>query len=170
MAAVRALTERDPGWVAALGDDARAALARAAHHGRIEALRLMLEAGFPVTSNEGMDATALHWAAWTGQAEAVRLLLAAGAPVDVRDRTYGSSPLAWACHGARFTRQAQSPYLQIVDALIAAGSTREPAINRWGEGPEVFASAELAANLVAAGLVSAELWAAVELDREPEAG
>ena len=45
---------------AALGDDARAALARAVHHGRIEALRLMLEAGFPVTSSEGMDATAQH--------------------------------------------------------------------------------------------------------------
>ena len=63
----------------------------------------------------------------------------------MRDRTYGSSPLAWAAHGSQNCRQADPDYCEIVEMLLAAGADRETSINRWNEPPESMASRAVAA-------------------------
>ncbi len=60
--------------------------------------------------------------------------------MNVRDRTYGSSPIAWAAHGSTNCRSADDDYATIVDLLLDAGSEREPSINRWNQPPESFAT------------------------------
>lgn len=145
-------------------------LGHVAASGRIEVLAVLLGFGVPVTAPGVHGATAMHWAAWHGNAQTVEWLLAQGSPVDARDKTYGSSPLAWACHGSRFNHVPKARYLPIVDALIAAGSDRATSINRWNDGPEKFANRELLEKLRVAGLVpDAEYAAALERLEEEEA-
>lgn len=88
-----------------------------------EAIRLMLECGFPVgipEHNHGYSP--LHNAAWSGAAEVVRLLLEHGHPVDMVDPAYGSSATGYAIHSATEARRYEDvDYGGVVDALIGAG-------------------------------------------------
>jgi len=81
------------------------ALALAALHGQVDALRLLLDAGEdPNRFNpEGNHAhsTPLHQAALAGHEAVVRLLVERGARLDVKDAIYRSTPLGWALHGGR---------------------------------------------------------------------
>lgn len=83
----------------------------AADHGFVERLDLLAWHGIDVAGVEvvtwqvpaDVDATvggrtALHEAAWEGDLDRIRALLAAGADTTVRDRSYGTTPLAWAEH------------------------------------------------------------------------
>jgi hypothetical protein len=69
--------------------------------------------------------TPLHQATWYGQLDVVRLLLAHHAPLEVKDTTYGGTPLGWACHGSLNCRNPQGDYPAIAEALIEAGATFE---------------------------------------------
>jgi hypothetical protein len=119
-AAVDALLRRgatlDLPTAAALGlvDEARAmlsgaspesrhkALAFAAQHGRVETLRLLLDAGEDPNRfnppNCHAHSTPLHQAVCYGHVETVRLLVERGARVDVEDRLHGGTALDWAEH------------------------------------------------------------------------
>lgn len=81
-------------------DESRAALALAAQHGRIEAVRALLEAGVDpngFTPPPGHShATALHQAALSGNDEIVRMLVDAGANPDVQDVLFNGTPAGWA--------------------------------------------------------------------------
>ncbi len=101
--------------------------------------------GFDLGWEGAWGGTPLHHAAWRGNVEMVRELVRIGAPRDVRDRTYGSSPLAWAVHGSRFCRSADDEYLAIAQLLLEAGSSRAATINQWGEPPENLGSKRLSA-------------------------
>ncbi len=170
LADARTLAQRDPAALREASDDLAEGMGHAAAHGRTDVLALLHDLGIPITAPSVHGATALHWAAWHGNGDVVAWLLAHGSPVDVRDKTYGSSPLAWACHGARFNQVPTVRYPPIVDALIAAGSDRATSINRWNDGPEKFANRELLAKLRAAGLVpDAEYAEALERLEEDEA-
>ena len=92
--------------------------------------------GFDLGWEDVWGGTALHHAAWRGFGRLVDKLVDLGAPLDVRDKTYGSSPLAWAVHGSQHCRSADEEYLGIVRRLLEAGSGRAASINRWGEPPE----------------------------------
>ena len=84
--------------------------------------------------------TPLHWAAWNGRVELTRLLIEQGAPVNTRDASYGSSPIAWACHGSTNTSHGvDADYVAIVGQLLDAGATRAESYNRWNEAPESMA-------------------------------
>jgi ankyrin repeat protein len=61
------------------------ALRAAAHHGRIGAVRLLLDRGVPVDARDTAGATALLLAASTGATDVVELLLARGADGDAKD-------------------------------------------------------------------------------------
>jgi hypothetical protein len=85
--------------------------------------------------------------------DVVRELLAVGAPIQIRDKTYGSTPLAWAAHGSNNCREADDDYIAIIDLLLQAGSERAPSYNHWNEPPENLASDAVADHLRARGFV-----------------
>jgi ankyrin repeat protein len=147
--AARAVLAREPGLMATLTEEDRAAVNTAAHLGRLDAVRLMVALGFPIdVEHEG--ASPLHWAAWFGRLEMVRLLLDLGAPVNIRDRRFGSSPVGWAAHGSRFNERPGSDerFCAIVDLLLDAGGDRAASFNRWGDPPEKLANAAVRKRLL----------------------
>jgi hypothetical protein len=83
-------------------DDRHLALALAAQFGRVEIVRLLLDAGEdpnrynPVGGHS--HSTPLHQAAAAGNEEIVRLLVARGARLDMEDILWHSTPAGWARH------------------------------------------------------------------------
>jgi ankyrin repeat protein len=128
----------------------------AAEAGNVAAVRVLASLGLDLALEGPWGGTALHWAAWNGRVALVRELLAAGAPVNVRDRTYGSSPIAWAAHGSANCREADDDYVAVVDLLLAAHAERAPSFNRWNEAPENLASEVVADHLRAHGFAPEE--------------
>ncbi len=88
-----------------------------------EAIRLMLDCGFPVgipEHNHGYSP--LHNAAWSGNAQVVELLLEHGHPADLVDPQYDASAVGYAIHSATEARcYSDVDYAGVVDALIKAG-------------------------------------------------
>jgi hypothetical protein len=86
-------------------DERHRALAWAAQFGRVEILRLLLDAGEdPNRFNpEGAHShsTPLHQAALAGHEAAVRLLVERGARADVEDILFKGTPREWAEHGGK---------------------------------------------------------------------
>jgi ankyrin repeat protein len=139
-AGAHALVASHPGLVASLDEEAARAIHVALDDDRPAAVAIMLSLGWPLGVESEWGGTALHWAAWHGRVALVRQLLAHGAPVNARDSRYGSSPIAWAAHGSRFSPRANDDdYPAIVHLLLDAGATRAEAYNRWHEPPERLA-------------------------------
>ncbi len=155
-AAARRVRDAHPGLLESLPPVERDALVHVAADGRAAAVRALAALGFDVAREGGWAGTALHHAAWRGHVETVRELLAAGAPLDVRDRQYGSSPIAWAAHGSANCREADDDYVAVIDQLLEAGAAREPSFNHWGEPPERLASEAVAEHLRARGFAPPE--------------
>jgi ankyrin repeat protein len=64
-----------------------------------DAVRLMLDLGFPIAHSEQSHGySALHNAAWSGSADLVDLLISRGAPVDLVDPRFGATPLGFAMY------------------------------------------------------------------------
>jgi hypothetical protein len=148
-AAARAIVAADTAILQRFTEEDRGFFARAADENSGPALRLMAALGFDLAWEGDDGGTPLHHAAWLGRPELVALLLDLGAPVNVRDRTYGSSPIAWAAHGSTNCRSADDDYAAVVQLLLAAGSTHAAAINKWGEPPGAMASPRVATLLKA---------------------
>jgi ankyrin repeat protein len=91
---VRELAARDPSAVRRPTADGFPPLAAAAHFGKVDAMRALLELGADVAARSGnaLQNTALHAAAAGGRVDAMRLLVEHGAPVDARDAG-GHTPL-----------------------------------------------------------------------------
>jgi len=126
-AAATALLAADPGLAGRLSAGDYEALPGAADHGDTEAVRLMLDLGFPLGIRLVQDdgATALHLAAGAGSAATVRLLLERGAGVEARDTTWDSTPLEWAIAGSGL-RRGHDPHPDwpaTVSALLDAGAS-----------------------------------------------
>ncbi len=96
----------------------------------VEAVRLMLDMGFPIDHPETAHGySPLHNAAWGGYAELVKLLIERGHPLDQRDPTYDSTPLGFALHCCLCDgRHPEGDYTSVIAQLIDAGSPWEPAI------------------------------------------
>ncbi len=134
------LVATHPHILASLGPGERDALGLAVTRNDVEMVALMTRLGWPMTQEGEWGGTPLHWAAWFGRTEMVRLLIAAGASVNTRDSRYGSSPLAWCCHGSQFSGNANdTDYPRIAELLLDAGATRPETYNNWNEAPETFA-------------------------------
>lgn len=121
------------------------AVTRAAASGLSDALRLMASLGFDLSSESPDAGTPLHWAAWHGRVDAVRTLLDIGVPIDIRDKQYGSSPVAWAAHGSRYCRSSDHEYTAIVEMLLDRHPDYAASINKWGEPPNSMGSRAVSA-------------------------
>jgi ankyrin repeat protein len=79
------------------------ALSLAAQHGRLDIVRLLLDAGEPPDRYNPEHAhshcTPLHQAVLGGHEAIVRLLVERGARLDVRDTIWRATPLGWAIYG-----------------------------------------------------------------------
>src|SRR5215472_11254317 len=89
-----------------------------------EAVKLMLDVGFPVAHPERSHGyTPLHNAAWAGSADLVELLIARGHPVDIRDPAYAATPLGYALYDCLVEkRHPEGEFARVVKALLEAGS------------------------------------------------
>jgi hypothetical protein len=92
-----------------------------------EAVKLMLDLGFPVAHPEHSHGyTPLHNAAWAGSGELVELLIARGHPVDIRDPGHDATPLGYALYDCLVAkRHPEGEFARVVKALCAAGSPVE---------------------------------------------
>ncbi len=101
----------------------------------LEAVRLMLDVGFPIDHPETRHGyTALHNAAWGGYADLVDLLIERGSPLNVLHPEFGSTPLGHALHCCCVDgRHPEGEYGRVVAALIEAGCEWDPAIYPTGD-------------------------------------
>ncbi len=88
---------------------------------RLGAVRLLVEAGFPIDG--GDSASPLHVAAYDGDLEMVRLLVSLGADTERTDPQFHSTPLGWAEHA-----HADA----VVDYLRSLSSARPRSAGRPG--------------------------------------
>jgi ankyrin repeat protein len=140
----RRLLDSHPALLVASAVEDAELLVRTAAANILPRAGLMLECGFdPARCGEG-GFTPLHIASWHGHVEMVQLLLKHHAPLDVRDATYGSSPVAWAAHGSRNSTNADEAYRRILTALFEAGAHYECGVSRAGVRPEDLASESVA--------------------------
>lgn len=136
----RAIAAANPGLVAGLPEADLELLPRYCWetNTNYDAVKLMLELGFPVTQTERSHGyTALHNAAWSGSADLVELLLQYGAPVDLQDPGFSSTPLGYALYDCLFEkRHPEGDFRRTIELLIDAGSAWDPLEYPTGE-PQV---------------------------------
>lgn len=108
----------------------RVKLPNAAQNNNGQAVRLMLQAGWPVDTPGEMGATALHWAGFHGNAEMARTILRFKPPLDLKSREYPGTALSWAVYGSGNSwHRDTGDYVGTIEALVQAGSV-------WPENAE----------------------------------
>lgn len=123
------IAERHPGLVAELDAEDRALLAKSCWETNLnpEAVRLMLDLGFPVDAPEfNHGFLPLHNAAWCGASDLVELLLLRGHPVNRRDPTHHATALGFALHSCLVAkRHPEGDFPRVVYLLLEAGTPLE---------------------------------------------
>ncbi len=122
----KAIADEHPEIVPGLADVDRELVARYCWetNTNYEAVKLMLDLGFPVAHPERSHGyTPLHNAAWAGSGDLVELLIARGHPVDIRDPGHNATPLGYALHDCLVEkRHPQGEFARVIKALLEAGS------------------------------------------------
>ncbi|MGH9592580.1 MAG: ankyrin repeat domain-containing protein, partial [Bryobacteraceae bacterium] len=122
-AAVRFLIASQPDTGRTLPEEERRKVTDAALNNNDAAVRLMLEAGWPVDARGQHGATPLHWAAWNGNLEMLHEILRYQPQLELKENDFKGTPLGWAIHGSKNGwRRAQGDYPGVVEALIDAGA------------------------------------------------
>ena len=130
--AARELLAREPGLVKRLSQEDLGLLAEAAGLDHREAVRVMLDLGFPIEAKGGgFPATALNLACFAGHVEMAELLLARGADPEAINHFGGTAlgALAWASRHAdgadpraRSEEDRQRDLVLTAERLLAAGA------------------------------------------------
>ncbi len=118
-----ALLASRPNLVATLSPEDRRRLADAAQNNNLNAVRLMLAAGWPVDVRGEYAMTPLQWAAWHGNAEMVREILRYRPEVELKDNQHGIAALGSALHGSvNSWHRDTGDYVATVELLLSAGA------------------------------------------------
>ena len=116
-----------PEPAAGLSEIDQVKLPNAAQSNNINAVRLMLQAGWPVDTRGEMGATALHWAGFNGNAEMAREILRFHPAMELKSREYAGTALAWAVFGSGNSWHSDTgDFVATVQALLDAGATVPP--------------------------------------------
>lgn len=95
----------------------------AAQNNNTQAVRLMLEAGFPVDARGAMGATALHWAVFNGNPEMAREILRHNPPLELKSVEEASTPFGWALWSSgNGWHRDQGDFVGAIEALLDAGA------------------------------------------------
>jgi len=122
-AAFRAFLSKHPDAAKTLSEADQRKLPDAAQTNNTEAVRLMLEAGWPVDTPGEMGATALHWAGFHGNAEMARQILRFHPALELKSQEYAGTALSWALFGSgNGWHRDTGNYVGTVQALLEAGA------------------------------------------------
>lgn len=114
---------RNPEPAKTLSDGDRRKLPAAAQSNNREAVRLMLEAGWPVNTPGEMGATALHWAGFNGNAEMAHVILRFQPALELKSQEYSMTALAWTLFGSgNGWHRDTGDFVSVVRALLGAGA------------------------------------------------
>ena len=99
----------------------------ACEYGRTSVVAFLLQKGIGVSASPHGE-TGLHWAAYGGHSDIVKLLLKQKAPVDIKDTTYGATPLGWGLHGWCYPppEAKGARYHEVIALLVRAGAKVDP--------------------------------------------
>jgi ankyrin repeat protein len=130
---------KNPDVVGALSQTHKQKLPDAAQNNNTKAVRLMLEAGWPVDTPGEMGATALHWAGFNGNAEMAREILRFHPALELKSREYAGTPLSWAVYGSgNGWRRDTGDFVGTIRALLDAGATFPPHVEELEPGEAVL--------------------------------
>jgi ankyrin repeat protein len=116
-----------PGAAKTLSEAEKRKLPDAGRSNNSKAVRLMLEAGWPVDAPGEMGGTALHWAGFNGNAEMTREILRFHPELELKSRQHEGTALGWAIFGSGNSwRRDTGDYLGTVQALLEAGAVTPP--------------------------------------------
>ena len=102
-------------------------LPHAAQSNNTKAVRLMLEAGWPVDSVDEIGVTALHWSGFHGNAQMAREILRFHPTIEKKSKAYEGTALGWAIFGSgNGWNRETGDYVGTVRALLDAGATIPP--------------------------------------------
>jgi ankyrin repeat protein len=119
--AARSFLKTHPDMVRSLSPQDQRLLADAAWGNRLEAVRMMLEAGFDPQVRGADESTPLDRAAFHGFIAVIRLLLQHNPPLHLTN-AYGGTPLETALYGSTHSWRRDGDFPATVEALIQAGA------------------------------------------------
>lgn len=112
-----------PASARVLSETDKQKLPDAAQNNNVKAVRLMLEAAWPVDTPGEMGASALHWAGFNGNAGMAREILRFHPTLELKSREYSGTALSWAIFGSgNGWRRDTGDYVGTVRALLDAGA------------------------------------------------
>jgi Ankyrin repeats (many copies)/Ankyrin repeat len=118
---------RNPNAIRTLSQADLPKLPAAAQSNNTKAVRLLLEAGWPVDTRGEMGATALHWAGFNGNAEMTREILRFHPALELKSREYEGTALAWTVYGSgNGWHRDSGDYVGTLRALLEAGARIPP--------------------------------------------
>jgi ankyrin repeat protein len=116
-----------PDFASTLSDDMARKLPDAAQSNNAQAVRLMLEAGWPVNTPGEMGAAALHWAAFNGNPEMTAEILRFRPALELKSAEYSGSALSWAIYASgNGWRRDGGDFVTTVRLLLQAGAIVPP--------------------------------------------
>jgi ankyrin repeat protein len=139
-ALARQLLAQDPEIGGNLSAEAKQGVVGAALRNNAKAVRMMLDAGWPVDARGDRGQTPLHWAGFHGNVEMVRALLRHKAPLEPQEWQFKGTPLGWALYGSEHGWHRETgDYPGVVRALLAAGAKAPGDIDSVEAAEEVLA-------------------------------